>query len=87
MPSSYALGEKFERFVDSLIKKGRYNSKSEVLREGLRLLQDRERERAEKIKELREAFRQGIEGGPHIPAEEVFAELRAKYQKMAKERQ
>jgi len=86
MPSSYALGDKFERFVDSLIKKGRYNSKSEVLREGLRLLQDRERERAEKIKELREAFRQGIESGPHIPAEEVFSELKARYRKLAKER-
>ena len=86
MPSSYALGDKFERFVDSLIKKGRYNSKSGVLREGLRLLQDRERERAEKIKELREAFRQGIESGPHIPAEEVFSELKARYRKLAKER-
>jgi antitoxin ParD1/3/4 len=86
MPSSYALGDKLERFVESLIKKGRYNSKSEVLRDGLRLLQDRERERAEKIRELREAFRQGIESGPHVPAEEVFADLKARYRKMAKER-
>jgi antitoxin ParD1/3/4 len=86
MPSSYALGDKFEKFVESLIKQGRYNSKSEVIRDGLRLLQDRERERAEKIKELREAFRQGIESGGHIPADEVFAELKARYKKMARDR-
>ena len=86
MPSSYALGEKFERFVDGLIKKGRYNSKSEVLREGLRLLQDREEQRKAKLDELRRAFREGIESGRHIPAEEVFDRLEAKYEKMARER-
>ena len=86
MPASYALGEQFERFVDKLIKSGRYNSKSEVIREGLRLLQDRERERAVKLEELRLAFRKGIESGPGIPAEEVFDRLEAKYAKMAKER-
>ena len=86
MPSSYALGEKFERFIDHLIRKGRYNSKSEVIRDGLRLLQDRERERDEKIKQLREIFRQGVESGPRIPAEDVFSDLEARYEKMAKDR-
>ncbi len=86
MPSSYALGDKFERFVDSLIKKGRYNSKSEVIRDGLRLLQDREKQREAKLDELRRAFREGIESGPRIPAEEVFDRLEKKYRKMAKER-
>ncbi len=38
MPTSYALGAKFDRFVARLLKSGRYNSKSEVIREGLRLL-------------------------------------------------
>ena len=61
MPASYALGDKFERFVDSPIRTGRYNSKSEVIREGLRLLQDRERERAVKLEALRKAFRDDIE--------------------------
>lgn len=86
MPSSYALGVQFERFVSRLIKTGRYNSKSEVIRDGLRLLQDRERGRSERIKELRAAFRQGIESGPRVPAEEVFDRLEAKYAKMAKAR-
>lgn len=86
MPTSYALGAKFERFVRRLLKSGRYNSKSEVIREGLRLLEEREATRAMKLEELRKAFRQGIESGPGIPAEEVFAELKEKYSKMAKDR-
>jgi antitoxin ParD1/3/4 len=42
MPISVDLGETLERFVDALIKDGRYNSKSEILREGVRLVQERE---------------------------------------------
>jgi len=86
MPSSYAIGNELERFIKNLIKKGRYNSKSEVIRDGLRLLQDREAQREAKLDELRRAFRAGIESGRHIPAEEVFDRLEAKYEKMAKER-
>lgn len=86
MPSSYAIGDKLERFVERLIKQGRYNSKSEVIRDGLRLLQDREEQRKAKLDELRRAFREGIESGRHTPAEEVFDRLEAKYEKMARER-
>ncbi|MFL5060031.1 MAG: type II toxin-antitoxin system ParD family antitoxin, partial [Xanthobacteraceae bacterium] len=42
MASSVDLGSKLEKFVANLIKSGRYNSKSEVLREGVRLIQERE---------------------------------------------
>ncbi|HCY57035.1 MAG TPA: type II toxin-antitoxin system ParD family antitoxin, partial [Oceanicaulis sp.] len=42
MPSSYALGGHFESLMDELIASGRYNSKSEIIRDGLRLLEDRE---------------------------------------------
>ena len=86
MPTSYALGAKFDRFVERLLKTGRYNSKSEVIREGLRLLEARDKARAAQLDELRKAFRAGIESGPRIPAEEVFTELKEKYSKMAKDR-
>lgn len=36
------LGKQLEGFVAKLVAEGRYNSKSEVLREGVRLIQDRE---------------------------------------------
>jgi antitoxin ParD1/3/4 len=83
MPASYALGNEFERFVQKLVKSGRYNSKSEVVREGLRLLHDREQEREAKIAALRDAFKQGEESGTPVPADEVFDRLEAKYAQMA----
>ncbi len=36
------LGLQLESFVSRLVETGRYNSKSEVLREGVRLVQERE---------------------------------------------
>ncbi|MFP5211808.1 MAG: orotidine-5'-phosphate decarboxylase [Acidobacteriota bacterium] len=42
MPVSYAIGERFERFVKEQIKSGRYGSESEVLQEALRLMEERE---------------------------------------------
>ncbi|PZQ18043.1 MAG: type II toxin-antitoxin system ParD family antitoxin [Ancylobacter novellus] len=41
MPSSFALGEHFETFIKSMVASGRYNNASEVVRDGLRLLEDR----------------------------------------------
>jgi antitoxin ParD1/3/4 len=42
MPSSVDLGQRLEKTVKDLVKSGRYNSRSEVLREGVRLVQERE---------------------------------------------
>lgn len=42
MTMSVDLGERLESFVKEMVDSGRYNSKSEVLREGLRLVPDRE---------------------------------------------
>ncbi len=81
MAISADLGAKLEAVVEDLVKNGRYNSKSEVLREGVRLVQEREAALAE----LDAALDQGLAdvlAGRTRPAEEVFAELRAKYQAM-----
>jgi antitoxin ParD1/3/4 len=85
MPISADLGIKLEAYVDTLVASGRYNSKSEVIREGLRLLQDRET----KLKFLDEAIEKGMadaHAGRLLPADEVFSELRERYVRMAKER-
>jgi antitoxin ParD1/3/4 len=42
MAMSAELGKTLEKFVTELVATGRYNSKSEVLREGVRLIQERE---------------------------------------------
>jgi antitoxin ParD1/3/4 len=39
---SAELGKQLEAYVGRLVRSGRYNSKSEVLREGIRLVQERE---------------------------------------------
>jgi antitoxin ParD1/3/4 len=86
MPSSYALGPRFEAMMTELIQSGRYNSKSEILRDGLRMVEERETKFLSELEELREAVRLGAESGPGIPIEVVREKLMAKYTAMAKER-
>ena len=46
MPSSYSLGKHLEAFVQAQLASGRYKSADEVLRDALRLMEERERRRA-----------------------------------------
>lgn len=84
MARSVELG-KLEEVVDRLVETGRYNSKSEVLREGVRLVEEREK----RLEALDQALAKGmadVEAGRVRPAKEVFEELRKRYQQMADER-
>ena len=87
MPSSYSLGERYEKMMEDLIASGRFNSKSEVLRHGLRMVEESEARYLTELEELREAVRIGMESGPGIPAEEVFADLKAHIARIAAERE
>lgn len=78
MPISADLGEKLEAVVNDLVANGRYNSKSEVLREGVRLVQEREAALA-RLDAAIDAGLADIAAGRTRDAEEVFAELRARY--------
>ena len=83
MPSSVDLGRELEKFVSGLIKSGRYNSKSEVLREGVRLIQERET----RLAALDAAIARGltdVQAGRVKPLGTVFDRLDAKYRAMAK---
>jgi antitoxin ParD1/3/4 len=69
-----SVGEHWEKFVESAVREGRYGSASEVVREGLRLVEEREA----KLKALREEFNAAIESGPRLTADEVSAGLDAR---------
>jgi antitoxin ParD1/3/4 len=60
MPSSYTLGDHFETMVRDLVKSGRYASASEVIRDALRLLDEREKFRDLKLADLRAAIEDGL---------------------------
>ncbi|MEI9813501.1 MAG: type II toxin-antitoxin system ParD family antitoxin [Acidobacteriota bacterium] len=55
------LTEHLDRFVDARVSSGRFSNASEVVREGLRLLEQREREDRAKIEWLRSAAKEGID--------------------------
>jgi len=78
MPSSYTLGDHYEEFVRRLVGSGRYSSASEVVRDSLRLLEEREETRQAKLAALRQAIDEGLASGtpePHDMAS-VKAEAR-----------
>ncbi|AER56639.1 addiction module antidote protein [Pseudoxanthomonas spadix BD-a59] len=76
------LGQLLEHYVAQLVASGRYGSKSEVLREGVRLIQDRET----RLAALDASIARGMadaDAGRTKPAEAVFDRLEAKYRAQA----
>jgi antitoxin ParD1/3/4 len=76
------LGQQLESYVAALVETGRYGSKSEVLREGVRLIQDREAQLAALDASL-ECSIANADEGRRKPAQEVFGRLKAKYRAMS----
>jgi len=84
MATSYSIGRHFEEMIENLISSGRYSTASEVMREGLRLVEEREEHRKAKLEALRAEIQRGFESGP---AEEVnLAEFVQSVKKRGRER-
>jgi len=62
-----SVGERWESFVEKIVKEGRYGSASEVVREGLRLVEEREA----RLKALRDEISAAIEEGGDNSAEDI----------------
>jgi antitoxin ParD1/3/4 len=82
-----SLTPELERLVQEKVASGLYNSASEVVREALRLLQERDELRRVRLEELRREIAVGIEAadrGDLVPADEVFAQLRQRNEEAAR---
>lgn len=74
--TSITLGSYFEQFIQSVLTEGRYKNASEIVRAGLRLLEQEE----QKALVLRKAIEEGVNSGwaEDFDADEHLKTLKAK---------
>ena len=75
--TSISIGDHFANFIDTQVQAGRYGTASEVVRAGLRMLEEHEA----KVKALQDALIAGEESGPPASFDnEAFQQrMRAKH--------
>lgn len=76
-----SIGQRWQRFVENAVESGRYGSASEVVREGLRLVEEREA----KLKALREMVEASIAEGGNFTDEEVGEAIEERAAELAKQ--
>ena len=69
-----SIGKRWEDFVEKVVEDGRYGSASEVVREGLRLVEEREA----KLASLRQTLDASIAAGGNVSDDELGAALEAR---------
>jgi antitoxin ParD1/3/4 len=75
-----SIGQRWMEFVEKTVKSGRYGSASEVVREGLRLVEEREA----KLAALRETLDNSIAAGGDVGEAELDAAIEEKAAELAK---
>jgi antitoxin ParD1/3/4 len=76
-----SVGDRWEAFIERIVRAGRYGSASEVVREGLRLVEEREA----KLQALRAMLDTSIAAGGEAGDAEIADALEAKAAQLAKE--
>jgi antitoxin ParD1/3/4 len=81
MATSYSIGKHFEGFIQTLLESGRYSTASEVMRDGLRLIEEREEHRKAKLESLRAEIQKGFNSGPMEEVGDMFARIKVEGRK------
>jgi antitoxin ParD1/3/4 len=76
-----SIGDRWQGFVERVVKSGRYGSASEVVREGLRLVEERE----VKLEALRRTLEASITAGGSLTDDELGEALEAEALELAKQ--
>ncbi|MGH2541454.1 MAG: type II toxin-antitoxin system ParD family antitoxin [Ardenticatenaceae bacterium] len=73
-----SLTPQLEKFVKQKVESGMYGSASEVIREALRFMEERER----RLEELRGEIQKGLDSGPSelLDMQEIKAEARRRFE-------
>lgn len=83
--ASVSLGDHFEKFAQEQISQGRYQNVSEVVRAGLRMLEDYEMTRQERLRSLKARINEAWDDpNPSRPADEVFDQLEKRHATIAR---
>lgn len=80
MATSYTIGKHYEGFIKRLVESGRYSTASEVMRDALRLIEEREERRTAKLEALRSEIRTGLDSGPakDVTVDELIDNVKAR---------
>ena len=81
MATSYSIGKHFETFIAGLIESGRYSTASEIMRDGLRMVEEREQRRNAKLEALRAEIQKGFDSGPAEEVGDMFARIKSEGRK------
>jgi antitoxin ParD1/3/4 len=81
MATSYSIGKHFESMIESLIESGRYSTASEIMRDGLRMIEEREERRKAKLETLRAEIQKGFDSGPMEEVGDMFARIKSEGRK------
>lgn len=78
-----SLTPDLEKYVQDKVDTGRYRSSSEVVREALRLLEEKDQERAQRLVWLKAEIQRGIDSGPSRPLDmkTVIAKAKSRQRK------
>jgi putative addiction module CopG family antidote len=78
------LSPELQEFIKNLVEQGLYSCSSDVVSEALRMLQVQEDYRARQLAEFLQEIdrRLATPDSEHIPAEQVFAELRERSRRL-----